>query len=579
MELRKGIAVSPGITIGPAFVLDTEEIRIPQRFIEKENVEGELQRFDEAIRSAHKTINVDIEQVGNKIGVGSQILEIHKQLLSDPVLLKEVHGFIADHQYTAEYAVSRVINRYIKKFKGVDSPIIQERIPDLYDVERLILNTLLGGRVETLKTLESEVIVIARNLTPAQTAALNPSVVLGFATDLGGKTSHTAIMARALGIPAVVALENVSTTVLGGDIVIIDGFRGVVLINPDPKTIETYQEKAQNVERTSRRIRKQVQLPSETIDGYPIDLQANIELPTEVHVARDFGASGIGLYRTEFIHMQNPKPDEELHFDHYSQVIKELDGRELTIRTLDLGGDKFSDSFVNVEENPFLGCRSIRYCFAHPDIFVAQLRAIFRASALGPIRMMLPMIGSLREIEQALVLIEQVKEELRAEGVAHNGDIPLGIMIEIPSSALIADVLAPRVKFFSIGTNDLVQYSLAVDRGNQSVAGLYDPVHPAVLRLMVETLRAGDKAGIPVSLCGEMATETLYIPLLIGLGMRSLSVSPHLLPEVKQVIRSISVGEANRLARRCLALPDGSEIVEELTAWNREHLPSVGYMS
>lgn len=577
MELRKGIAVSQGIAIGSAFILDTEEIRIPQRFIEKEIVEAELQRFDDAIQSAHKTINVDIEHVGAKIGVGSQILEIHKQLLNDPVLLKEVHGYIADNQYTAEYAVSRVINKYIKKFQAADSAIIQERIPDLYDVERLILNTLLGGRVETLKTLENEVIVLARNLTPAQTAALNPKVVLGFATDLGGKTSHTAIMARALGIPAVVALENIATSVVGGDTVIIDGFRGIVMVNPEEKTIESYREKAENVERTSRRLRKQVQLPSETIDGYPIELQANIELPQEVHVARDLGATGIGLYRTEFIHMQSPKPDEALHFEHYSQVIKDLDGRVLTIRTLDLGGDKFSDSVVNDEENPFLGCRSIRYCFAHPEMFTAQLRAIYRASALGPVKMMLPMIGSLREIEQAIVLIDQVKEELRSEGIPHQDDLPLGIMIEIPSAALIADVLAPHVSFFSIGTNDLVQYSLAVDRGNQSVAGLYDPVHPAVLRLMMNTLTAGDRAGIPVSLCGEMATESLYIPLLIGLGMRSFSVSPHLLPEVKQVIRSITVSDAHRLARRCLALSDGHAITDELRAWNRENLPSVGY--
>ncbi|MFQ5653407.1 MAG: phosphoenolpyruvate--protein phosphotransferase, partial [Planctomycetota bacterium] len=540
--MKKGIPVSPGVVIREAFVLDTEEIRIPQRFIEKENVEAEVLRFEEGVRAAQKSLDREIEQLGTKIAINTQILEIHKNLVADPVLRNEIIVAIRESQYTAEHAVSRVLNRYIKKMEVMDSPIISERVHDLYDIEKLILSTLLGGRIETLQTLEKEVVVIARNLTPAQAAKLDPKWVKGFATDMGGKTSHTAIVARALGIPAVVGLENISTTALGGDDVVIDGFRGIVLVNPDARTVSEYRAREADTMKVSRRLRKQAALPSETIDGYAMEVLANIELPQEVHSAVDLGAAGIGLFRTEFIHMQTPRNGEEVHFQHYRNVVRELGSRPLTIRTLDLGGDKMANGRVgSLEENPFLGCRSIRYCFAHPEVFREQLRAILRVSAFGNVRLMLPMVSSVPEVDRALVLIDQVKDDLRREGIAFDEEISIGIMVEVPSMAMVADHVAPKVSFFSIGTNDLVQYTLAVDRGNEQVATLYDPVHPAILRLLMRILEDGNAAGIEVSLCGEMASEPLYLPLLVGLGLRRVSVSPQLIPEVKQVLRSIQV--------------------------------------
>ncbi|MGE3165833.1 MAG: phosphoenolpyruvate--protein phosphotransferase [Planctomycetota bacterium] len=574
--MKKGIAVSPGIVIGEAFILDTEEIRIPQRFVEKEHVEEEVLRFEEGVKQAERRLEVEIDRLGPKLQINTQILEIHRTLLSDPVMRNGILAGIRENQFTAEHAVSRVINKYIKKFASMDSQIISERIHDLYDIERLILSTLLGSRIETLENLEREVVIVARNLTPAQTAKLDPSRVKGFATDVGGKTSHTAIIAKALGIPAVVGLENISTSAVGGDLLIIDGFRGVVLMNPDSRTLATYQSKVADRAKVARRLRKEGALPSETMDGYGIEIHANVELPKEVHTACSLGAAGIGLYRTEFIHLANPRTGEEGHFQHYRAVLKDVGDRPVVFRTLDLGADKGTDDLdMAAEENPFLGCRSLRYCFSHPELFHAQLRAILRASALGTVRIMLPMVGSVDELERARTMIDQAKLELREEGVTFDEDIRIGIMVELPSAALIADALAAKADFFSVGTNDLTQYTLAVDRGNEHVAALYDSAHPAVLRLLAAVRAAGERAGIPVSVCGEMASEPFYIPLLVGLGFRNLSVSPTTIPEVKQVIRAIRVFESRELALRCLAHPDRISIDRELRAWMAEKLPSI----
>ncbi len=577
MELKKGIPVSPGIAIRQAFVLDTEELRIPQRFVEEKDVEAEIERFEQAVRDAQKSLAAEIRRLDAKIEIHTQILEIHKDLVADPVLKNEIIEGIRDKQYTAEHAVSRVLNRYIKKFQAMNSPILSERVHDLYDVEKLILSTLLGKRMETINTLEQEVVLIAHNLTPAQTAKLDTRWIHGFATDVGGKTSHTAIMARALGIPAVVGIEDISTTAIGGDLVIIDGFRGVVLIDPDERSLAEYRQKEADTRRVARRLRRQTRLPAESIDGHPIEIQANIELPQEVHTSVELGAVGIGLFRTEFIYFQAPRNGEELHFQNYRMVLQELGGRPLTIRTLDLGGDKaVEDGSALIEDNPFLGCRSIRWCLTRPDVFREQLRAILRASALGSVRMMFPMISSIHELDRALVLVDQVKEELRREGLAFDEELPIGVMVEVPSLALIADLLASRVDFMSVGTNDLVQYTLAVDRGNEHVADLYDPAHPAVLRLLVQILEVGRKWEVDVTVCGEMASEPLYLPLLLGLGLRRLSVSPQLIPEVKQVIRAVKVYETQELAERCLDMSDGFAITRALKRWAVEHLPEVG---
>lgn len=576
METRHGIAVSSGFTVREAFVLDTEEILIPQRFIEKERIDEEAQRFEQALRAAEQRLALEIEQLGPRILISTQILQIHKELLSDPVLRNEILTHIRTNQFTAEHAVARVMNKYIKRFQQMNSQILSERVHDLYDVEKLILSTLLGSRMATLDTLDREVVLIARNLTPAQAARLDPERVRGFATDIGGKTSHTAILAKALGIPAVVGLEDISTAVVGGDLVAIDGFKGIVIVNPDSRTQEQYRHKEQHLVRERQLLRKEVALPSETLDGYPIELLANVELLKEVHAVRQLGAAGIGLFRTEFIYLQNPRAGEEGHFQSYQAVMREMGDLPVTFRTFDLGADKAVEGHAaQPEENPFLGNRSLRYCFTHPDVFRAQLRAIFRVSVLGTARMMLPMVGSCEELDRALAVIGEVKAELTAEGIPYDERLPIGVMVEIPALALLADLIAERVDFFSVGTNDLTQYTLAVDRSNEHVAALYNPGHPALLRLMAFTLAAGERAGIPVSICGEMASEELYVPLLIGLGFRCLSISPTAVPEVKRIVRAVTVHGCQQLAQRCLDSSSVQRIQDELQSYLRQHLGPV----
>lgn len=574
MEIRHGIPVSPGIVIAEALVLDSEKLRIPQRFVEKGLIESEIGRFKQAVDDSNRTLDTEIARLGEEIEIHARILGVHQDLASDPVLHSEVEQAIRDNSYTAEHALSKVMNRYVRKLQDLNSPILSERVHDLQDVEKLLLSTLLGKRIEGLSNLKDEVVVIAHNLTPAQTAKLDPVMVKGFATDVGGKTSHTAIMGRALGIPAVVGLEDIATAVVGGDLIVIDGYRGVVVIDPDEGQIAEYSSRARKMQSLAKRLKSQAKLPAETIDGHRIEVHANIELPSEVKSAVECGASGIGLYRTEFIHLQAPTAGEEVHFENYRSVIESLGGLPLTVRTLDLGGDKLPEGGLE-EENPFLGCRSIRWCLANPKPFRAQIRAILRAGLLGPVRLMLPMITSISELDRSLQIIDEVSDELRSEGVEFDENIPIGVMVEVPSLALIASHVAGRVSFLSVGTNDLVQYTLAVDRGNEHVADLYDPMHPAVLHLILQLVRTGQEHSVRVSLCGEMASESIYLPLLVGMGLREISVSPQLIPEVKQVIRSLVDYEVRELSARCLQMSDGEQITRELHHWAVDHFPEV----
>jgi len=574
LEIRHGIPVSPGIVIAEALVLDSEKLRIPQRFVEKGLIESEIGRFKQAVDDSNRTLDTEIARLGEEIEIHARILGVHQDLASDPVLHSEVEQAIRDNSYTAEHALSKVMNRYVRKLQDLNSPILSERVHDLQDVEKLLLSTLLGKRIEGLSNLKDEVVVIAHNLTPAQTAKLDPVMVKGFATDVGGKTSHTAIMGRALGIPAVVGLEDIATAVVGGDLIVIDGYRGVVVIDPDEGQIAEYSSRARKMQSLAKRLKSQAKLPAETIDGHRIEVHANIELPSEVKSAVECGASGIGLYRTEFIHLQAPTAGEEVHFENYRSVIESLGGLPLTVRTLDLGGDKLPEGGLE-EENPFLGCRSIRWCLANPKPFRAQIRAILRAGLLGPVRLMLPMITSISELDRSLQIIDEVSDELRSEGVEFDENIPIGVMVEVPSLALIASHVAGRVSFLSVGTNDLVQYTLAVDRGNEHVADLYDPMHPAVLHLILQLVRTGQEHSVRVSLCGEMASESIYLPLLVGMGLREISVSPQLIPEVKQVIRSLVDYEVRELSARCLQMSDGEQITRELHHWAVDHFPEV----
>ncbi|OUU20641.1 MAG: phosphoenolpyruvate--protein phosphotransferase [Planctomycetia bacterium TMED53] len=574
MEIKRGIAVSPGIAMAEALVLDSEEIRIPQRFISAKEVDSEIQRFENAVEDSNRLLAEEIERLEGEVDIHARILSVHRDLAADPALHAEVHQSIRDRCYTAEHALSKVMNRYVRKLQETRSPLLLERVHDLQDVEKMLLSTLLGKRIETLSNLDSQVAVIAHNLTPAQTAKLDPGKVVAFATDVGGKTSHTAIMARALGIPAVVGIDDVSTAVVGGDPVIIDGYRGVVIIDPTKEQIEEHQGRALEMSRISQEFRSQSALPAETIDGHRLEVHANIELPSEVESAVEWGAAGIGLFRSEFIHLQAPESGEEIHYEHYKNVLGSLGGLPLTIRTLDLGGDKLPEGSPD-EENPFLGCRSIRWCLANPEPFRAQIRAILRVGVHGPVRLMLPMITTIPELDRSLQIIDEVSEELRSEGIEFDENIPVGVMVEVPSLALVASHVAHRVSFLSVGSNDLVQYTLAVDRGNEQVADLYDPLHPAVLQLISSLIRVGEEHDIRVCLCGEMASEVIHLPLLVGLGLREFSITPQLIPEVKQVIRHLVDYEVRDLASRCMQLSDGESISRELRLWSLENLPEV----
>ncbi|MBI4605539.1 MAG: phosphoenolpyruvate--protein phosphotransferase [Planctomycetes bacterium] len=457
----------------------------------------------------------------------------------------------------------------------METEYIAERAHDVADIERNLLRALLGKRLSRGANLSGDTVVVGHNLTPGEAASLDTGHVRAFAIDVGGRTSHTAIMARAMQIPAVVGLEDISRFVSGGERVIVDGYTGLVIIDPDSKTLEEYRKKASISRDFYRRLRGEVRLPAETLDGYEIGIAANIELPHEIHTALEWGASGIGLYRTEFLY-DGGEPDEEKHFRTYKRALEELDGRYLVLRTLDAGADKFHKEAVGYQEkNPFLGCRSIRLCFQRPDVFRSQLRAVLRSSAFGSVRIMLPMVSSLDELRRAKATIDDVESELDREGIDFDRNIPVGIMVEVPSTAHMADLFAKEVNFFSIGTNDLIQYSLAVDRVNERVAHLYQPAHPAILRLIATVIEAGRRQGIEVSICGEMCSEPIYAILLLGLGLRSFSVSPISIPTVKRLIRKVNMRDAAEAARICLRHERAEESQAFLEARAKDLLPEL----
>lgn len=580
MEIRRGIPVSPGIVVRPALVLDSEEYRIPRRFVPDREIENEARRFGPAVKAAEEELNGLKRQVLQNAGTEVvPIFEAHLRMLLDPQMHQDIVRQIRENGYTAEFAVSMVFRNYAKSMKAVKDAFFAERVTDLFDIQKRLQRTLLGKRREDLGHLTEEVVLIARDLTPSQMAVLDKTKVLGIALDAGGRTSHTAIVARSLGIPTVVGLETISADVSGGQAVIIDGNRGVVIVEPDAGTLDRYHSAENKYRDFSRSLLKYRHLPAKTIDGVRIRLLANIEFPWEISPAIQNGAFGIGLYRTEFLYAASSDVSEETHYETYKKAMEDVDGRELVIRTMDVGADKMAgpDSLDRgVEKNPFLGCRSIRLCLEDPAMFKVQLRAILRASALGDnLHLMFPMISSLEELRQAKLILADAREELDEKNIPYNKNLKVGVMIEIPSAALIADLLAPEVDFFSIGTNDLIQYALAVDRSNERIAPLYKAAHPAVLRLINNVVRAGESAGIKVSMCGEMSGEAVFTILLVGLGLQNLSASPSVIPEIKQIIRSISVKEAKQIARCCLRFQTADEAVEFLREKTQKLLPEV----
>jgi phosphotransferase system enzyme I (PtsI) len=578
MEIKRGIPVSPGVAIGPALVLDTDWFRIPQRTVAPAAVPEELVRLRQALSAAAAAAREQQQTITDRLGKQyGAVFGAHALLVEDPSLIREVESLIKEQRFAAEYAVSRVIRRYAKALEAMERGHLSTRAADLFDIERSVLEHLLGQRREGLRNLQQPVVILAHDLTPSETAALDRTLVHAFATEAGGRASHTAIMAAGMEIPAVVGLGKFVTDVSGGDTVIVDGNRGVLILNPDAETLTRYEAARSTFHRFESTLVGLRDLPAETKDGHRVTLLGNIEFPTEAAHCLERGAGGVGLYRTEFLYLgKENDPTEEEHLEAYLAVLKALGpGKPVVIRTLDVGADKFaikSEPAVH-ERNPALGLRSVRLCLRNLTLFKTQMRAILRASALGDVRVMFPMIGTLLELRQCKMILAEVKEDLEEEGAAFNRDLPVGTMIEVPAAALMAEQMAREVDFFSIGTNDLTQYTLAADRTNETVAGLYTPGDPAVLRLIDLVVKAARVHKVQVNVCGEMSGDPIYTMMLLGLGLRQLSVTPHSIPEVKKIIRSVTLDEATQVAQEAMRLETARDVNNYLREQARRVLP------
>jgi phosphoenolpyruvate-protein phosphotransferase (PTS system enzyme I) len=563
MQRLQGIAVSPGIAIGEALVMDSEGFRIPRRFVARDAVDNELERLTQATTAAAAEIQANRDAVSQQLGAQyAAIFDAHLQMLTDPKLRAEVESLIRDRHFSPEYAVSRALRRYAKVFQGLPSGSMSERASDIFDVEKRLLRNLLGRRREELSQLTSPVVILAHDLTPSETANLDRKFVQGFVTEIGGPGSHTAIVAEGMGIPAVVGVGPFLTDISGGDLVILDGEQGVIILQPDDETIALYRQEIEQNRTLAARLETLRDLPAQTADGVRIDLMGNIEFPYEVDHCVERGADGIGLYRTEFLYLSAEiEPTEETHFEAYSRVIRAMGQRPVVIRTLDLGADKLAQMPSPAEErNPVLGLRSIRMSLRNLPLFRTQLRAILRASTLGNVRVLFPLITTLVELRQARMILGDVIEDLDEHKIEFNRQLPVGMMVEVPAAVMMIERFVEEVDFVSIGTNDLVQYSLAVDRSNKDVAGLYNSCDPAVLRLIKLTVDAAKSANIPANLCGRMSSSVTYTQLLLGLGLRQFGVVAGAIPEVKRVIRAANIPQCEAIAQRALAMENARDI-------------------
>ena len=578
MEIKRGIAVSPGVATGPALVVDTEGYRIPKRFIERRKRKEEIARLRQALADASSQVKEKQQTIDDMLGKKyGAIFAAHAMLMEDPELVSQIEKLIHEKNHSAEYAVSKVMRQHAKALEQLKYAQFASRAADLFDIEKSILRNLLGDRGEVLSNLQEPVIILAHDLTPSETASMDRTKVHAFATEAGGRASHTAIMAGVLEIPAVVGLGKFLTDISGCDEVIVDGNQGLVILNPDDETKLRYEKVRKSFVLFQSDLKKLRDLPAETRDGTHISLMGNIEFPAEAQHCLEHGAEGVGLYRTEFLYLnKTDDPTEAEHFEAYRAVLKTMGQRPVVIRTLDLGADKFAlDTEKHEERNPSLGLRSVRLCLRNLGLFKTQMRAILRASAMGDVRIMFPMVSTLLEYRQCKMILAEVKEDLEEEGIPFNRKLPVGTMIEVPSAALMAEELAREVNFFSIGTNDLTQYTLASDRTNENVATLYSPGDPAVLRLIAMVVQAGRKHNVEVSVCGEMSGEPIYTLLLLGMGLRQLSVTPHNIPEIKKIIRTVSIDEANDIAQEALQLDTARDVNNLLRDKTRRILPEV----
>ncbi len=574
-----GIAVSAGVCRGKILVLHRARHIIARREVSDANLEGEIKRFEHSlVRTRTQIKEVQRRVTENMSSSEGDIFEAHLLMLEDRVVIDEVFRLIREQKVNADFAYHTVTDRYIAAMEQVEDEYLRERTADMKDLAARVLDNLLEVKdAFDLKHISEPCILVAHELSPSTTAQLNKKLVLGFATDIGGKTSHTAIMARSLDIPAIVGLKNFSEEVDSGDYVLIDGYSGSVIVNPTDKTLFEYGQLEKNQASLDEKLREVQGLPAITLDGKAIHLSANIEDQFDVESVLQHGAEGVGLFRTEFLFINREQlPGEEDQYQVYRQVAAALKPQHVIIRTLDLGGDKFASHLqLDKEVNPFLGWRAIRFCLAQPEMFCAQLRAILRASAEGNVKMMYPMISGLDELNRANALLEKCKTELRVENIPFDEHLEVGVMIEIPSAALIADALAKRVKFFSIGSNDLIQYTLAADRTNERVSHLYEPTHPAILRLIKMTVDASHQHGHWTGVCGEIGGDPVLVALLIGLGVDELSCAPAVIPEVKYMIRRIKLTEARALADFALQCDSPSEIQARCLELARATAPSL----
>lgn len=574
MKKLHGIGVSPGVVIGKVHVLHSDDsFTVPHQSVPAEDVPKEIARFEDALTRTRAEILGIRKKLSTQIGrEHSEIFNAHLLILEDRTLIEDVIALLKDQNVTTEYAFSQVIRRYFQAFSEIDDEYLRERVSDIRDVARRVLQNLYGEEKGALENLKEKVILVAHDLSPSDTAMLDKNKILAFVTEIGGPTSHTAILGRSMEIPAIVGVAGATGSVKAGDRVIVDGTHGFLVVEPDEKSIEDFTQEEKRFSAFITELDKLKHLPAETLDGRKVTLASNIEFHDEIPSVISHGSDGIGLYRTEYFYMNRiDLPTEEEQFRAYKQVAEKMSPSSVIIRTLDLGGDKFVSALdVPHEMNPFLGWRAIRFCLTRVDVFKAQLRAILRASAFGNLKIMYPMISNVQELRKANEILEECRKELIQEGVAFDPKMEVGAMIEIPSAALTSDILAPEVDFFSIGSNDLIQYCLAVDRVNEKIAYLYEPTHPAILRLIRQTVENGHKHNKWVGICGEMSADPAIVILLIGLEIDEISTSPVVLPKVKKTIRSLSFSDAKKIAEEAMKFATGEQVRAFITAKLKE---------
>jgi phosphotransferase system enzyme I (PtsI) len=572
----QGIGASPGILIGKAYLIERSTVRLPQKRIQPDQVEEEVKRFLKAILESRSQLTEIKEKILDpEVRRHSFILDVHLMILDDKMLIQDAVDTIRKKKVNAEWALDLTLEKLDMVFETIDDEYLRERRSDLHYVSARIFRNLLGKKHDDITRIKGKVIVVAHDLSPADTLQMNLNHVAGFITDIGGKVSHTSILSRSLGIPAVVGLEVATSLVNGGDLLIINGETGEVVINPTEEVSQSFLERKRRIRSLEREVLKYASLPAETRDGVRVHLQANIEMVEEISSVKMHGGEGIGLFRTEILYLNRKDiPTEEEHFQTYRKLAEGIFPATATIRTLDIGGDKFLPNYSSGNEmNPAMGLRAIRFSLKEADIFKVQLKGILKASAYGKLRILFPMISGVEEIRQTKAILEEVRKGLVKERIAFDRGIKVGAMIEIPSASDISDILAKEVDFFSIGTNDLIQYTLAIDRINEHVSYLYQPLHPAILRIIREIVQSAHQAKIPVAICGEMAAEPLYAIVLLGLGLDEFSMNPISIPKVKKVLRMSRFEETRTLVEKLFQFSTASEIESYVRRWMAERFP------